>query len=322
MSPDSTSGSRASSSDRPRTRPAGGAAIALLSGRRLVVVTGKGGVGKSAVAAALGRALADSGRRVLVLEVDPRETAHEMFAVPPSGGRILEVASRLYVQNVRATQVLDELVAERLRIAALARRVLDSPIYRQFAESGPGLKELAVLGHALRVVSGKAREAPAVDVVVLDAPATGHGLALLAAPLLVAEVIERGPFGRLTREVAALVEDRDRTAVVAVTLAEEMPVSEVLELEAGLEERLGRGADLLVVNALYPPLPPGRAAEPGDPLFGLWRRRRALNEAELARVAAAWNGPRVELPLLPLERGPRLVAELAYHLRGAPGGER
>lgn len=296
--------------------------MAPLDGRQLVVVTGKGGVGKSAAAAALGRAMADAGRRVLVLEVDPRETAHEMFAVPPSGGRILEVASRLYVQNLRATQVLDELVAERLRIAALARRVLDSPIYRQFAESGPGLKELAVLGHALRLVTGEAREAPAVDIVVLDAPATGHGLALLAAPSLVAEVIERGPFGRLTRQVAALVEDPDRTAVVAVTLAEEMPVSEVLELGGRLEEQLGRGADLLIVNALYPPLPPAQAAEPGDPLFELWRRRRALNEAELARLAAAWKGPRVELPLLPHARGPRLVAELARRLREMRGGER
>jgi anion-transporting ArsA/GET3 family ATPase len=288
-------------------------AVSRFSGHQLVVVTGKGGVGKSAVAAALGRALAYFGRRVLVLEVDPRETAHEMFALPPSGGRVLEVDSSLFVQNLRATQVLDELVAERLRIGPLARRVLESPIYRQFAESGPGLKELAVLGHALRAIRHEAPGVPAVDVVVLDAPATGHGLALLAAPQLVADVIERGPFARLTREVAELIAASQRSAVAAVTLAEEMPVSEVLDLERGLEERLGRGADLLIVNALYPPFPPGTEAA-NDALGDLWRRRRALNETELRRLDVRWSGPRVELPLLPYERGPRLVAELARRL--------
>jgi hypothetical protein len=113
-----------------------------------------------------------------------------------------------------------------------------------------------------------------------------------------------------------------------------MPVSEVLELEERLEERLGRGADLLIVNALYPPLPEGRIEDSSDELFELWRRRRELNEAQLARLTTAWSGARVELPLLPLERGPRLVAELAFRLGGrrmgrgegwggdAPEGER
>ncbi len=282
----------------------------------LLVVTGKGGVGKTAVAAALGGLFAADGKRVLLLEIDPRESAHQMLACPPSGGEAVAVGRRLFLQNLRPRAVLDQLVGEKLKFGFLARRVLASPVYRHFAEGGPGLKELAVLGHALRCVRGSARGVPKVDLVVLDAPATGHGVALLAAPLLVAEVIQGGPIGRLTGEVAALVRDRRRTAVAAVTLAEEMPVTEALELRRMLGERLGREPDLLAVNRLYPRLPAGLAKRPRgeDAALDLWRERRAVNDAELERVAAGWPGPRAELPFLALARGPELVAELGRRL--------
>ncbi len=283
----------------------------VLFERELIVVTGKGGVGKSAVAAALGR-LAAEGRSVLVLEVDPRENVHQLFGAPPSAGDYVGLGPRLYLQNLKPGQVLDQLVVEKLRLARLARRVLESPIYRHFAESAPGLEEMAVLGHALRVLRGLAPKAPPVDLVVLDAPATGHGVSLLAAPLLVAEVIQHGPIGRMTREVADLIGDPGRSGVVVVTLAEEMPATEALELRATLEERLERRPDLLIVNGLYPPV--GRAKGAGA-AFELWQRRRRLNEEELARLGRHWPEPRVEVPLLALERGPELVAALSESLR-------
>ena len=292
-----------------------------LDTRELLFVTGKGGVGKSAVAAALGRVLAGRGRRVLVLEIDPRENVHQMYGCPPSGGEIVEVEPGLALQHLRATEVLDQLVRERLKIPPLVKRVLASPVYRHFTEGGPGLKELAVLGHALRLVRGLTPGAPEVDLVVLDAPATGHGVSLLTSPLLVAEVIERGPIGQLTAEVASLVGDPGRTGVVAVTQAEEMPVTEAFELDAELARRLGRRADLLVVNGLYPPLPrPDGGGSVGDPLDRLWRRRRQLNERELARLAERWPGPRIELPLLPMGRGPELVGALAARLAAGSDG--
>ncbi len=298
-----------------------------LAACELLVVTGKGGVGKTAVAAALARLFSEAGRRVLLLEIDPRESAHQMLACPPSGGEAVAVGRRLFLQNLRPRAVLDQLVGEKLKIGFLARRVLASPVYRSFAEGGPGLRELAVLGHALRAVRGSARGVPKVDLVVLDAPATGHGVALLAAPLLVAEVIEGGPIGRLTGEVAALVRDRRRAAIAAVTLAEEMPVSEALELRQMLTERLGREPDLLAVNRLYPKLPSRLTKRPAgkDAALDLWRERRGVNQAELARVAAGWPGARAELPFLALERGPELVAELGRCLEdffAAPGSGR
>jgi Mrp family chromosome partitioning ATPase len=348
--------------------------LARLASFQLLVVTGKGGVGKSAVAASLGRLLARAGRQVLVLEVDPRENLHQMLGVAPSGGAVVAAGGGLWVQNLKPGQVLDDIVRERLKIEMLARRVLASPIYQQFSAGAPGLAELAILGHALRLLrhAGDAA-APRLDLVVLDAPATGHGVRLLTAPRLVADVIHGGPFGALAGELAAFVADPGRCGIVVVTQAEEMPVEEALDLRQALGRQLDRQPELLVVNGLYPPLPaapaapavgaepaaprlavaaapavraaPGAAAEPAvpaspagagsaasaaqtarapgvadagiaspDDLLALWRQRRALNERELARLAAVWEGPRVDLQQLPLERGPALTEALAARL--------
>ena len=272
------------------------------------MVTGKGGVGKSAMAAALGKVLAET-RRVLVLEMDPRENVHQLFGAPPSDGDFVDLGDRLYLQNLKPGEVLDQLVVERLRFGAVARRVLESPIYRRFVEGAPGLEELAILGHALRVVRGLARKAPAVDTVILDAPATGHGLSLLAAPFLVSEVIRSGPIAEMNREVRDWLADPDRVGVLAVTLAEEMPVTESLELADELRRRLGRAPEVLAVNGLYPEV--DRADEVLTDELPLWELRRRVNDAELARLRADWTGPWVEIPLLPIERGPRLCRALA-----------
>jgi anion-transporting ArsA/GET3 family ATPase len=288
-----------------------------LGRRELVVVTGKGGVGKTAVSAALGLALSRAGRRVLVVEIDPRENLHQMLGVAPSGGSIVPAGPRLWVQNLKPQQVLDEIVREQVKVPFLAERVLASAVYQQFAAGAPGLKELAILAHAFRLRRGQGPlGSPELDLAILDAPATGHGVTLLAAPQLVADVIREGPFGRMAGELARLVADPERLGVAVVTQAEEMPVEEALELKAALGRRLARAPELLVVNGLYPPAVADGAEGAADgPLAILWRRRRELNERELARLRAAWHAapssPILELPQLPMDRGAALTAALA-----------
>jgi anion-transporting ArsA/GET3 family ATPase len=172
------------------------------------------------------------------------------------------------------------------------------------------LKEVAVLGHALRLVEGRERGSwgDRFDLVVLDAPASGHGVSLLTAPRLLAEVIDSGPVGSLGRELAAFVADPARCGVVVVTSPEEMPVQEAIELAATLDERFGRRPDLLVVNGVYPPFP---QTETAAAALSLWRDRRRVQEREIARLDAEWAGPRVELPKLPVDPGPELPATLA-----------
>lgn len=288
-----------------------------LSTLRLVVVTGKGGTGKSVTATALARILAGRGRRTLLLEVDPRENLHHLCGVPPSGGEIVEVARDLWLQNLKPAAVVDWVVEKQVKIGVVVRRILKSPVYQRFVEGAPGLTEIAILGHALRVVRGEIAEAPAIHTVVLDAPSTGHGLFLLTAPRLFVETIGEGPFAELASQVAGFVNDPGETGLVIVTLAEEMPVQEALELRAALADKLGRRPELLVTNGLYPPVDDAG----GDALTELWRNRRRVNDKELQRLAERWQGPRVELPLLPVDEGAGLVAALTELLAGALAAE-
>jgi anion-transporting ArsA/GET3 family ATPase len=271
--------------------------------RELLIVTGKGGVGKTAMAVVLGRLLAGTGKRTLVIEVDPRENAHQMLGISPSGGDVVPAGGNLRLQSLKPRDVL-------------ARRVLASPVYQHFAEGAPGLKELAVFGHALDAVRRKV-----ADIVILDAPATGHGLSLLRAPIVVSEVIKGGPIGRMGEELAAFAADARRCGVMVVTTAEEMPVQEAFELLEALRSELGRDAEGVIANALYPHLGPLELRDAAtDPLLALWKERRAVNERELLRLSAALTAPLVTLPFVAARRGPELVDQLvdAWRRSGEP----
>jgi anion-transporting ArsA/GET3 family ATPase len=283
----------------------------LLARRQLIVVTGKGGVGKTTLAAALGQLLSRAGKKVLLLEADPRESLHRVLGTEPSGGALIDAGDGLRVQNVQAAEIIEELVSERVHVGFIARRITHSQAFRHFVAGAPGFKEAALLGYAYRVVMGGYRVH--ADLVILDAPATGHGVSLLTAPELLAAAIRDGELGAMAAELAAYLADPTRTGIVLATLAEEMAVQETLELVALLESRLHRRPDLVVANGIYPALP---AVEDSD-FRSLWHQRRLVNERELAHLQEDWPGPLVELPLLPLETGPRLLEALMILLKPA-----
>jgi energy-coupling factor transporter ATP-binding protein EcfA2 len=281
-----------------------------LAKRQLVVVTGKGGVGKTTLTAVLGRLLADHGKRVLLLEVDPRESLHQALGTEPSGGEVVRAGPQLSIQNLQPGTVIEGLVREKVPIAYLARKITGSVPFHQFVEGAPGLKETALLGYAYRVLQDGHH--PHADLVIVDAPATGHGATMLAAPGLLAQAAEGGQLGDMAAVLAEFLADASRCGVVLATLLEEMPVQETLELIELLGARMDIRPDLIVANGMYPAIPQG--ATHGT---HLWQARRRLNEAELSRLAASWEGPLLKLPLLPLDRGPALVTALVSRLREA-----
>jgi energy-coupling factor transporter ATP-binding protein EcfA2 len=282
-----------------------------LASHRLVVVTGKGGVGKTTLTAVLGSLLAARGKRVLLLEVDPRESLHQVLGTEPSGGRIVAAGLGLAIQNLQPAAVIEDLVREKVPLAYLARKITESPAFRQFVDGAPGLKETALLGYAYRALHGG--RTSRWDLVLVDAPATGHSATMMAAPGLLAQAAQGGQLGAMAAELASFLADAAQCGVVLTTLAEEMPVQETLELLALLRTRHGIRPGLVVANALYPSPDAGGLPPRGgqDPATEFLRARRRLNEEELTRLWAAWDGPRVELPMLPLDRGPALVAALA-----------
>jgi arsenite-transporting ATPase len=286
-----------------------GVIAALANG--LVFVTGKGGVGKSAVAAALSLALAEAGRRTLLLGIDPRENLHEWLGVAPSGGERLAIVPGLVLESLRPRLLIDREVETRLPIRLLARQLLAHPLYHQFVDGAPGLEELVVLAYVERCLHGE------FDVVVLDGAASGHALGQLLAPALVAEAVRGGPFARLAARLRGLVSDPRRCRTVLVTTAEEMPAAETFELAEELTAAIGVPAALLVINQLAPDdLPVARAGEAAP--LALWRRRLARQQRERERLRSGWSGAVTELPWLPLPRGAALAHALAEWLAAAP----
>ncbi len=222
-----------------------------LFSRRLLLLTGKGGVGKSVVGAALAVAARDRGKRVLLVEVAAPVEAARLLGAPPSQGRETEVLPGLSTVNLDPARVMDEYVRHVVKLEMLARRVLESPIYHRFFAAAPGLKELMILGKVMVLEEARARfsHKPLWDLVIVDAPATGHGLAFLKVPLVASAAVPVGPVGHNARRVLAMLRDRRRTAHVLVAVPEEMAVVEAVQFQALAKEELDMEPAAVVLNA-------------------------------------------------------------------------
>ena len=237
--------------------------MGALLDRRLIFVTGKGGVGKTTVAAALGIAATRAGQRVLVCEVADQERLTAAFGLPPAGFREIEIEPGLGAFSVNPEDAISEWLEYQLRSRTLAGLLGGSRIFQYLATAAPGLAEMVTIGKLweLAQLERKTPSAAPYDLVIVDAPATGHGLALLRAPQTFGDIARVGPIAHQAEIVDRFVRDPAATAVVAVALAEEMPVSETLELEARLRDELDVELDHVFVNAVLPDRLIGREAE-------------------------------------------------------------
>jgi anion-transporting ArsA/GET3 family ATPase len=283
--------------------------------KRLVFVTGKGGVGKTTVAAALGLVAARAGKRTIVCEVAHQERMSSVFRREGVGYSESRLATDLYAISIDPQQSMDEYLRTQIRPSALYSLLFDNRLFQYFAAATPGMRELVTIGKVWELAQFERRNERAVpyDLVIVDAPSTGHGLAFLRTPRTFRDAARVGPISRQAGKIDAFITDPRSTGVVAVALPEEMPVNETVDFERNLHDELGMELDAVVVNALYPErFDPGEAERIEDAAgadgspgveaalkAALFEHRRARTQrAELARLSAELGHEPLTLPFL------------------------
>ena len=223
--------------------------------RRFLFVTGKGGVGKTTVVAALADRFARQGKRVLVAETNAKEHLSTLFGRPSLPTQITELSPRLFGVLLDADLALKEYGTLVLKSERLVGALFDNKLVRGFFHGAPGLKEWAALGkawyHSTELLSDGS---PRFDVVILDAPATGHGLDMLRVPKIIVELSPPGVLRTDAERAWAQFRDPAQSGVVVVTLPEEMPVNETLELCGALDSELGLPLSAIIINQVVPEL--------------------------------------------------------------------
>ncbi|MEX2253743.1 MAG: ArsA family ATPase, partial [Thermoleophilaceae bacterium] len=222
--------------------------------KRLVFVTGKGGVGKTTVAVALGLVAARAGKRTIVCEVAEQERVSRTFRHEGIGHEEAELAPNLFGISIDPDKATEQWLHWQLKSGALAGLLKQSRIFTYLTAAAPGVRELVTVGKIWELAQPQRRTAGSApyDLVIVDSPASGHGLALLGAPRTIANVARVGPITRQANKIHAFLADGRETGVVAVALPEEMPVNETLDFAGLLREQMKIDLDRIFVNGLYP----------------------------------------------------------------------
>jgi anion-transporting ArsA/GET3 family ATPase len=290
--------------------------------RRLVLVVGKGGVGRSTVAAAIASECADRGRKTLLYETNANDRFGAFFQKSAVSTEPVQLAPNLFAINATPASALAEYGLMILKFKTVYEMVFENRVTKAFLRAIPGLDEYALVGKLWFHTTEEKRGKPVWDTIVFDMPASGHAISMLRVPWVIVDTVPEGPLTRDARTIKSLLTDPVRTATILVTLAEEMPVNEAVELEAKLT-KLGIVPKQLIANQIYPDrFPAGSpmervldtliASPAGSPLVelaehaSLSRDRRQLNARYLTELRKRAKTPVSELPIL---FAPKLGAE-------------
>ncbi len=284
---------------------------------RFVTVVGKGGVGKTTVSAALAVAAARRGKRVLIALCNAKERTSELLEVGPIGPTNQRVLPGIDAVNMSPKVALEEYGMMVLKVRALYRAIFENRLVSAFLRGTPGIEAWAMLGkaqfHAYEMLpDGR----PRYDMVILDSPATGHALEMLRVPKVLLDVAPPGLLRREAERAWQLFSDPKRAGALLVTLPEDMPASESIELYAALTQELHLPVAALVVNGVMPVLfePAERewltqvapSTPEGDLVKSLVQAGRRRTERERVQTESLERLAQ-ELPLLRFEL-PQLIA--------------
>jgi anion-transporting ArsA/GET3 family ATPase len=300
--------------------------------RRFLFITGKGGVGKTTVTAALANALAARGLRVLVTVCGAKERLSTLLGAPPLSPAITQLRPGIWGVRLVSEVALREYGAMKLKNRVLVDAIFDSKYVSGFLSGTPGLKEWSLLGKAwYHATEEEPGGRPRFDVVLFDAPATGHGLDMLRVPKVIVDIAPPGVLRSDAERAWEMFRDPARSGVVVVTLPEEMPTNETIELCSALGTELTLPIAELVVNAHLAPLFPvaerdqlsaleaNEASTPASEVLASGARR-ALRERiqdECLKRLAALGAPLRTLEFLPAGAAtPAAIAQLGLSFAG------
>jgi anion-transporting ArsA/GET3 family ATPase len=222
--------------------------------KRLVIVTGKGGVGKSTVALAYALAAAGQGKRTILCEVGAQERLSRVFHRAEIGFHEVEMGENLWAISIDPDESIKEYLLLQLKVRAMRDLLVRSRIFTYLAAATPGLKELVTIGKIWELAQQdrRVKKGRQYDLVVVDAPATGHGVGFLQTPRTFANIARVGPIRSQAETLDAFICNHRKTGVAIVALPEEMPVNETAALERDLGGEVGVAVDRIVMNGLYP----------------------------------------------------------------------
>ncbi len=221
--------------------------------KQILFVSGKGGVGKSLVAAGLAHDLAKAGKRVLLAEIGETSYYKDFWNLPSIGHEPVRHPDGFDIALWSGETSLREYVLFYLKMERLYSLFFENKVMRSLVNVAPGLSEIAILG---KITSGIRKVGPPLpyDTIIVDSFATGHALALLQAPKGMMEAIKFGPMGHHSREMDKAIKDPKLTGYIVVTLLEELPVTESLEFNQTLKTELGVQVDVVANKILEMPV--------------------------------------------------------------------
>lgn len=301
-----------------------------LFSRRVLFVTGKGGVGKSTVSAALALIAAERGKRTLLIDVEARGDAARFLDSGPPRYKVKEAVEGLFHLGIRPEEILDEYLRIALKVPRMYRIGPVSKVFDFVATAAPGIREVLIAGKVGFEERSKEDGRPRWDLVVVDAAPVGQILSHLRGPWTIQEIVGVGMIRNQTAWVREIIEDPQRTGMICVALPEEMPVSETEDLLEGAPKAVDTPVLAIVANRVIPPPSHpdtlealdadrdalaealGTPADPALDALGLLARLAESQAPHLERLREL-GPPTVEVPFLPLGRHDlamtRLVAD-------------